>query len=52
MNIIKRLKKQLGVTMVEYAIMLALIAVICLSVVTALGVNANATFGTASEVLS
>jgi pilus assembly protein Flp/PilA len=33
-----------GPTAVEYAVMLALIIVVCLVAITALGTNANATF--------
>jgi pilus assembly protein Flp/PilA len=33
-----------GPTAVEYAVMLALIIVVCISAITALGSNANATF--------
>jgi len=35
------LKNEDGATMVEYALMLALIAVVCLIAVTAVGTNAN-----------
>ena len=35
-----------GPTAVEYAVMLALIIVVCLVAITALGTSANATFGT------
>jgi pilus assembly protein Flp/PilA len=37
-----------GPTAVEYAVMLALIVVVCLVAITALGSNANATFGNIS----
>jgi len=33
-----------GPTAVEYAVMLALIVVVCLATITTIGVNANATF--------
>ena len=33
-----------GPTAVEYAVMLALIIVVCITVITALGTNTNATF--------
>ena len=33
-----------GATMIEYGIMVALIAVVCIGAVTALGLGANATF--------
>jgi pilus assembly protein Flp/PilA len=38
------LKREDGPTAVEYAVMLALIIVVCISAVTTLGSNANATF--------
>ena len=41
-----------GPTAVEYAVMLALIIVVCLVAITALGTNANATFTTVSNKLA
>jgi pilus assembly protein Flp/PilA len=38
------LKKEDGPTAVEYAVMLSLIIVVCISAVTALGKNANQAF--------
>jgi pilus assembly protein Flp/PilA len=38
------LKNEDGPTAVEYAVMLALIIVVCIAAITALGSNANATF--------
>jgi pilus assembly protein Flp/PilA len=38
------LKDESGPTAVEYAVMLALIIVVCISAITALGTNANNTF--------
>jgi pilus assembly protein Flp/PilA len=38
-----------GPTAVEYAVMLALIIVVCLVAIVALGTNANATFTTVSN---
>ncbi len=38
------LKKEDGPTAVEYAVMLALIVVVCISAISALGQNANTTF--------
>jgi pilus assembly protein Flp/PilA len=38
------LRKEDGPTAVEYAVMLALIIVVCLIAITALGTNASATF--------
>ena len=49
------LKKEDGPTAVEYAVMLALIVVVCIAAITTLGTNANATFtkvGTAINVAS
>jgi pilus assembly protein Flp/PilA len=41
-----------GPTAVEYAVMLALIIVICLAAITALGTSANETFGNVSSGIS
>jgi pilus assembly protein Flp/PilA len=38
------LKREDGPTAVEYAVMLALIIVVCLTAITTLGSNANSTF--------
>ena len=38
------LKREDGPTAVEYAVMLALIIVVCIAAITTLGNNANATF--------
>jgi pilus assembly protein Flp/PilA len=40
-----------GATMVEYALMLALIAIVCILVVTALGQKAGTTFDDAQQQL-
>jgi pilus assembly protein Flp/PilA len=45
-QVVEFLKKEDGPTAVEYAVMLALIIVVCLVAITALGTSANATFGT------
>jgi pilus assembly protein Flp/PilA len=42
------LKDESGPTAVEYAVMLALIVVVCIAAITALGSNANNTFSTVS----
>jgi pilus assembly protein Flp/PilA len=42
------LKAEEGPTAVEYAVMLALIIVVCLSAITSLGTAANSTFGNVS----
>ena len=39
------LKREDGPTAVEYAVMLALIIVVCIAAITTLGSNANQTFG-------
>jgi pilus assembly protein Flp/PilA len=41
---IQFLKQEDGPTAVEYAVMLALIVVVCITAITSLGSNANATF--------
>jgi pilus assembly protein Flp/PilA len=41
-----------GPTAVEYAVMLALIIVVCLTAITALGSNANATFTSVSNKIA
>ena len=38
------LKREDGPTAVEYAVMLALIVVVCIAAITALGKNSNSTF--------
>ena len=48
-NSIKRfLVSEDGPTAVEYAVMLALIIVVCLTAITSVGTNANATFSEVS----
>ena len=42
---VRFLKKEDGPTAVEYAVMLALIIVVCIVAITTLGSNANETFG-------
>jgi pilus assembly protein Flp/PilA len=48
-SIVNFLKREDGPTAVEYAVMLALIIVVCLVAITALGSNANKTFTTVSN---
>jgi pilus assembly protein Flp/PilA len=43
-HVVEFLKKEDGPTAVEYAVMLALIIVVCLAAITTLGQNANTTF--------
>lgn len=45
------LKREDGPTAVEYAVMLALIIVVCIAAITSLGTNANATFTNVSNTL-
>jgi pilus assembly protein Flp/PilA len=46
------LKREDGPTAVEYAVMLALIIVVCITAITALGSNANGTFTRVSSVVN
>ena len=43
-SLVSFLKKEDGPTAVEYAVMLALIVVVCIAAITTLGSNANSTF--------
>ncbi len=45
------LKREDGPTAVEYAVMLALIIVVCIAAISALGSNASATFETVSTTV-
>jgi len=51
-SIKKFLVSEDGPTAVEYAVMLALIIVVCLAAVSAVGSNANAKFNTVSRYLT
>jgi pilus assembly protein Flp/PilA len=51
-SILEFLKKEDGPTAVEYAVMLALIIVVCLLAITALGTAANKTFGDVGSAIS
>jgi pilus assembly protein Flp/PilA len=51
-NVLNFVKREDGPTAVEYAVMLALIIVVCLVAITALGSNANATFTTVSNKIA
>ena len=46
------LRHEDGPTAVEYAVMLALIIVVCITAITALGTNANATFTSVSNTVA
>jgi pilus assembly protein Flp/PilA len=43
-QLVEFVKKEDGPTAVEYAVMLALIIVVCIAAITTLGVNTNSTF--------
>ena len=44
-------KDESGASMVEYGLMVALIAVVCITVVTTLGTNLNTKFGAAGTAV-
>jgi len=46
------LKREDGPTAVEYAVMLALIIVVCLTAIAAVGTNANSTFNSVATKLT
>jgi pilus assembly protein Flp/PilA len=50
-HVVNFLKREDGPTAVEYAVMLALIIVVCITAITALGTNANKTFTTVSNTI-
>ena len=50
-NIINFLQDEEGATMVEYAIMVGLIAAVCVGVVTTLGTKTQGTFTTTGNVM-
>jgi pilus assembly protein Flp/PilA len=50
-QVVKFLKAEDGPTAVEYAVMLALIIVVCLVAITALGTAANKTFDTVGQAV-
>jgi pilus assembly protein Flp/PilA len=45
-------KAEDGPTAVEYAVMLALIIVVCIGAITTLGTNANSTFSTVGNAIN
>jgi pilus assembly protein Flp/PilA len=51
-KLINFFKDEEGATMVEYALMLALIAIICIGAVTIVGQQADATFTSSGNALS
>ena len=50
-SVVNFLKREDGPTAVEYAVMLALIIVVCIGAITALGSNANKTFTTVGTAI-
>lgn len=51
-KIVRFLESEDGPTAVEYAVMLALIVVVCLTAITSIGTNATATFDSVATQLS
>jgi len=51
-QLVSFLKKEDGPTAVEYAVMLALIVVVCIAAISALGKNSNATFSKIGSAVS
>jgi pilus assembly protein Flp/PilA len=50
--VVNFMKREDGPTAVEYAVMLALIIVVCITAITALGTNANKTFTSVSNSIA
>ena len=50
-SVVKFVQAEDGPTAVEYAVMLALIIVVCIGAITTLGNNANSTFGTVGSAV-
>ena len=50
-SIVTFIKREDGPTAVEYAVMLALIVVVCIAAITAIGSNSNATFSTVGSAI-
>ena len=51
LSVIRFLKVEDGPTAVEYAVMLALIIVVCLAAITAIGTNTNQTFSAVGSAI-
>ena len=51
-SVVNFLKREDGPTAVEYAVMLALIIVVCIAAITTLGTNANNTFSTVATKIA
>jgi pilus assembly protein Flp/PilA len=52
LKVVDFVKKEDGPTAVEYAVMLALIVVVCITAITTLGTNANQTFTTVGNAVN
>jgi pilus assembly protein Flp/PilA len=50
-SIVSFIKREDGPTAVEYAVMLALIVVVCIAAITAIGSNSNQTFSTVGSAI-
>ncbi len=50
-SVVNFLQREDGPTAVEYAVMLALIIVVCIGAITTLGSNANKTFNTVASTV-
>ncbi|OWK41646.1 Flp family type IVb pilin [Fimbriiglobus ruber] len=50
-SVVEFMKKEDGPTAVEYAVMLALIVVVCIAAITAIGTNANSTFSAVGSAI-
>ena len=50
-TLVNFIKKEDGPTAVEYAVMLALIVVVCIAAITTLGSNANSTFSSVGSAV-
>jgi pilus assembly protein Flp/PilA len=50
-HVVNFVKREDGPTAVEYAVMLALIIVVCITAITTLGTNANKTFTTVGNAV-
>ena len=51
-SVVEFLKREDGPTAVEYAVMLALIIVVCIAAITAIGSASNQTFSTVGSAVS
>jgi len=50
-NVVEFLKREDGPTAVEYAVMLALIVVVCIAAITAIGTASNQTFSSVGSAI-